>query len=141
MLWKAITPRVHGDVVVIDLDGKTGLGDDDALFAYVVTLLEQGFLKFVLNFVKVPHIDSMTLGETVRSYTAVARRGGRLVLLHLHVRIQAVLDKEGLTRIIEVFDAEEAALRSFGETSAASAATIEPRPWHNPRSGAGRGRD
>jgi len=131
MLWKTMTPRVHGDIVVIDLEGKMCLGDDDELFSYVVTLLEQGFLRFVLNFVQVPYLDSMTLGETIRAFNTVARRGGRLVLLHVHSRVRAVLDTEGLSRLIQVFDSEEDAVRGFGEVQ--SGATIQPHSWRNPR--------
>ena len=130
MLWKAMTPRVHGDIVVIDLEGKMGLGDDDQLFSYVQTLLEQGFLRFVLNFVQVPYIDSMTLGETIRAFNTVLRRGGRLVLLNVHARMRAVLDKEGLSRLIQVFDSEEDSVRGFGEVQCG--ATIQPHCWRNP---------
>ena len=136
MLWKAMTPRMHGDIVVIDLDGKMGLGDEDALFGYVVTLLEQGFGKFVLNFVQVPHIDSMTLGEMMRAFSTVARRGGRLVLLQLHSRLRAVLRKEGLSGVIDVFESEEEALRSFGDARPASTPIVQPQIWRNPRAGA-----
>jgi len=132
MLWKAMTPRVHGDIVVIDLAGKVGLGDDAELISYVVTLLEQGFLRFVLNFVEVPYVDSMTLGETIQAFSTVGRRGGRLVLLHVHSRVRAVLDKEGLSRLIQVFDSEEDAVRGFGDVPAGSA-TIQPHAWRNPR--------
>jgi anti-anti-sigma factor len=130
MLWNAMTPRVHGDVLVIDLDGKMCLYDEDELLSYVVTLLEQGFLKFVLNFARVRHIDSMTLGETVRAYTTVARRGGKVVLLHLPSRIRAVLDREGLGGVIERFDSEEDALRSFDRLPSRNAPNIQPQSWH-----------
>jgi anti-sigma B factor antagonist len=136
MVWKAMTPRVHGDIVVIDLDGKVGLGDEDALFSYVVTLLEQGFVKFVLNFVRVPYIDSMTLGETIRAYTTVARRGGRLALLQLHLRVRAVLNKEGLSGVIDMFDSEADALASFGDARPASGPVVQPHIWRSPRAGA-----
>src|SRR5262245_34278870 len=135
MQWKAMTPRMHGDIVIIDLDGKVGLGDEDALFSYVVTLLEQGFTKFVLNFVQVPYIDSMTLGEMIRSFSTVARRGGRLVLLHLHARVRGVLHKEGIT-VIDVFESEEEALRSFGDARPAGVSIAQPQVWRNPRAGA-----
>jgi anti-sigma B factor antagonist len=133
MLWRAMTPRIHGAVVVIDLDGKMGLGDEDALFSYVVALLEQGFVRFVLNFVEVPYIDSMTLGETIRAFSTVARRGGRLVLLHLNPRVRAVLYKERISGVIDVFESEEEALGSFGDARPASAPSVQPHIWRNPR--------
>jgi len=113
MQWKQMTARTIGDVVVIDLVGSMCLCGDDELPALIVHLLDQGSTQFVLNCLRVPYIDSSGLDGMVRAFTAVVRRGGTLKLLHLHQRVQRLLEITRLASTFEVFGSEEEAVRSF----------------------------
>jgi anti-anti-sigma factor len=50
----------------------------------------------------------------VRAYTTVSRRGGSLVLLHVHARIRDLCQITRLIDVLEMFDSEDHAFRAVG---------------------------
>ena len=72
-----IDERIVNDVTILDLKGKMTLGEGDELLKDKInSLIQQGRKQLVLNLAAVPYIDSAGLGEIVRTYTTVSRRGG-----------------------------------------------------------------
>jgi anti-sigma B factor antagonist len=113
-----IEERAVGDVVVLDLKGKITLGEGDELLKdKVISLVNQGHKKIVLNLADVPYIDSAGLGEVVRTYTTVSRQGGSLKLLNLTKRITDLLSITKLLTVFETFDSENEAVRSFSASA------------------------
>jgi anti-sigma B factor antagonist len=109
-----IVERPVGDVVILDLHGKILIGEgDDALRDAVNRLVDSGKTKILLNLGDVPYVDSAGLGEIVRCYTTVSRKGGQLKLLNLTKKIKDLLAITKLLTVFETYDAEEEALRSF----------------------------
>ena len=116
MQWKEITPRLHGDIVIVDLSGKMCLCGEDEVPTVIWKLRRAGFLKFLLNLSDVPYLDSGGLGGLARSYTIVRRAGGALKFFNVAHRIRDLFDMTKLSSVFEVFDSETEALRSFGES-------------------------
>ena len=109
-----IDERVVDGVTILDLKGKMTLGEGDELLKDKInSLLQQDKKQLLLNLENVPYIDSAGLGEVVRTYTTVTRRGGQLKLLSLTKRITDLLTITKLVTVFEAFDAEPAALESF----------------------------
>lgn len=109
-----IVEREVGGVVVLDLHGKILIGEgDDALRDSVARLVEAGKTRIVLNLADVPYVDSAGLGEIVRCYTTVSRKGGKLKLLSLTKKIQDLLAITKLLTVFESYDSEEIAVKSF----------------------------
>jgi anti-sigma B factor antagonist len=109
-----IQERAVGDVVVLDLKGKVTLGDGDELLRENINrLVEKGQKKIILNLADVPYVDSVGLGEIVRTYTTVSRQGGSLKLLNLTKRISDLLSITKLLTVFETFDTESDAVQSF----------------------------
>ena len=109
-----ITERLVGDVVLLDLQGKILIGEgDDQLREAVTKLADSGKTKILLNLAEVPYVDSAGLGEIVRCYTTVSRKGGRLKLLNLTKKIQDLLAITKLLTVFETYDSEDEAVRSF----------------------------
>jgi len=109
-----IEERNVGDVVVLDMKGKITLGEGDELLKDKVnSLVNQGHKKIILNLADVPYVDSAGLGEIVRCYTTVSRKGGKLKLLNLTKKIQDLLAITKLLTVFETYDSEEEAVRSF----------------------------
>jgi anti-sigma B factor antagonist len=107
--------RWIGDVTIIDIDGRMIVEDGADLFRDSVRqLVRQDRVKLVVNFHGVPYIDSTALGEVVRAYTSVARKGGALKLLNVTARVQELLVVTRLLAIFDLFDDEAEALKSFG---------------------------
>ena len=51
-----------------------------------------------------PYVDSAGLGEIVRCYTTVSRKGGRLKLINLTKKIQDLLAITKLLTVFETYD-------------------------------------
>ena len=109
-----IVERQVGDVVILDLHGKILIGEgDDALREAVTKLSDSGKTKILLNLADVPYVDSAGLGEIVRTYTTVSRKGGKLKLLNLTKKIQDLLSITKLLTVFETYESEDEAVRSF----------------------------
>ena len=109
-----IVERQVGDVTVLDLHGKIVIGEgDDALRDAVTKLVDGGVTKLLLNLADVPYVDSAGLGEIVRCYTTVSRKGGRLKLINLTKKIQDLLSITKLLTVFETFDTEDEGVKSF----------------------------
>ena len=109
-----IVERQVGDVVILDIQGKILIGEgDDALREAVTRLVESGKKKILLNLADVPYVDSAGLGEIVRTYTTVSRKGGKLKLLNLTKKIQDLLSITKLLTVFETYESEDEAVRSY----------------------------
>jgi anti-sigma B factor antagonist len=109
-----IVERLVNDVTILDVQGKILIGEgDDQLRESVTKLADDGKTKIVLNLAEVPYVDSAGLGEIVRCYTTVSRKGGKLKLLHLTKKIQDLLSITKLLTVFETYDTEDDAVKSF----------------------------
>jgi anti-sigma B factor antagonist len=103
-----------GHVTIVDLNGRLMLGDgDDLLQDKVKGLIQQGQKRLVLNLADVPYMDSTGLGTIVRAYTTALSHGGGLKLLRPTRRVKDLLTITKLLTILEAFESEEDAVRSF----------------------------
>lgn len=111
--------RHVGDVAIIDLNGRLTLGEGDELLRDKVnSLVQQGQKHIVVNLSQVSYMDSAGIGELVRSYTTVTRRGGALKLLGLTKRVSDLLAITKLLTVFDCYDTEKEALASFGPVNA-----------------------
>ena len=109
-----IVERQVGEVVILDLHGKILIGEgDDDLREAVTRLADGGKTRILLNLADVPYVDSAGLGEIVRTYTTVSRKGGKLKLLNLTRKIQDLLSITKLLTVFETYDSESEAVSSF----------------------------
>jgi len=109
-----IVERKVEDVTILDLHGKMLIGDgDDALREALTKVVDGGQTKVVLNLGDVPYVDSAGLGEIVRSYTTVTRKGGKLKLLNLTKKLEDLLSITKLLTVFETYDTEDEAVKSF----------------------------
>jgi anti-sigma B factor antagonist len=109
-----IVERKVDDVTILDLHGKMLIGDgDDALRDALTKVVDGGQTKVVLNLGDVPYVDSAGLGEIVRSYTTVTRKGGKLKLLNLTKKLEDLLSITKLLTVFETYDTEDEAVKSF----------------------------
>jgi len=109
--------KIH-DVTVVDLEGR--LVDEeaaDSLHAALSRLIEQGGRKLAINMKLVPAMDTTGLGEILRAYTSVTRRGGVLKLMQLSSHVRQILVVTRLHKVLEAFDDEESAVKSLLATT------------------------
>ncbi|MGH9349806.1 MAG: STAS domain-containing protein [Vicinamibacterales bacterium] len=109
-----ITERTRGDVAIVSIRGDVTPGQiEGVLSRRMLDLVDQGYRKLVLDLEGLPSIDSIGLGEIVRSFTSVTRKGARMKLAAVPKRI---VDLLRVTRLILAFDlaaSEDAAVAGF----------------------------
>ena len=71
--------------------------------------------KVVLNLQQVPYIDSTALGEIIRTYTSVIRKGGSVKLLNVSSHVHQLMVVTRLLSVFDLFDSEADAVKSFGK--------------------------
>ncbi len=102
-------------VVIVDLAGEIRLTEDHApsLRKLITEQLAAGQVRFLLDFEKVDFIDSNGIGDIVAAYAAVRQKNGEMKLANLSQKIWLIFHYSGLTRVLEMFDSREKALKSF----------------------------
>ena len=108
-----ITARSVGNCRILNLNGRIVFGENtDALRRAVQEAVSQNYRKIVLNLSNVHCMDSLGVGELIRSYNYTKDNGSKLVLTNLPVRIKYQLCIVKLDTVIEDFETEEMALAS-----------------------------
>ena len=111
-----IGQRAVGDVIVVDVSGRIAIQEGADQFRDVTReLIRQGHMKVVLNLQDVPYIDSTALGEIIRTYTSVIRKGGSVKLLNVSSHVHQLMVITRLLSVFDLFDSEADAVKSFGK--------------------------
>jgi len=114
----SITERRVGDVTILELDGRLILEEGEIpLRDAVDRLVAEGRVRIVLDLQRVTRLDSAGIGMLVCKYLTAFRKGGRVTLLHTTPRTDQLLHLTKLLSVLEVFDSEDEAIRSFGPAS------------------------
>ena len=108
------TTRTTDGVQIIKLEGKITIGAGDVqLRDLILSSLDEGNNKILLDMAGVTTLDSSGIGELVGAYTTVANRGGKLKLLHLPIKVKDLLHVTQLITVFEVHDDETSGIASF----------------------------
>jgi len=114
--------RQVGGVTVVDINGRIELGEESAAVRDLVSkLLSNGHKQILLNLGDVNYIDSSGLGALVSSFTSARKQGGELKLLNLTDRVTDLMQMTKLYTIFDVREDEAVAVKSFGQSTAATA--------------------
>jgi anti-sigma B factor antagonist len=122
-----ISRRDVGPVVILALTGRLKFDEDGDLLLrdQVAAVVASGDQNILLDLHGVHQMDSGGVGTLVAVYLHVAKRGGKLKLVHPSERVRRVLHMTHLEEAFEVFENETDALRTF---DGAVAGNREPRP-------------
>lgn len=113
MRQKQIAERRIGNVTVLKLTGRLVLGEgDQVLRERIDTLLQEGRIHIVLNLHDVSYVDSCGVGVLAAKYLSVHKRGGTLKLVCPSERCRHVLSITHLLPMFDLYDSDEAAIRS-----------------------------
>lgn len=106
--------RNSDDVIIVDLDGRLVLGVGDEILRDVMNeLLAEDWKKIVLNLRRVSIMDSSGIGELVASWKLAKRFGASLKLMRPAPQVQRTLRLTQILPLLEVYDSEDEAVRSF----------------------------
>jgi anti-sigma B factor antagonist len=109
--------REIGDVTILELRGQLKEEGDVPLGEHVADLVRRRRLNLVLDMRHVTRVDSTGIGLVAAKFLTLRRLGGDLKLLHLTDRARQLLAITKLAHVFEIFDDEQAAVRSFAESS------------------------
>lgn len=109
-----VAERDLGDVTILQIKGQLVLDEGDIpLRKDVNALVEHGHVNLVFDLHDVSRMDSAGVGSLVNSYLTTHRHGGDLKLLHVPPRASRLLTLSRLADVFEMFDSEDAVVRSF----------------------------
>jgi len=109
-----IVTREVADVTAVDLKGRLTLGEATGQLRETIrTLVDGGHKKVILNLKDLEYMDSAGLGELVGAYTSLKNSGGALKLVQVTGRALDLMQITKLMTLLEFFDDEESAARSF----------------------------
>ena len=84
----------------------------------ILSAIEQGTVKILLDMEGVSWINSSGLGILIAAHMAARKKGGALKLMKISNRIESILNVTRLNTIFEIYPDEEAARRSVASSSA-----------------------
>lgn len=108
-----LSPRLYGNVYVIQCTGSLVLGDEVRALETAIGQATHQSIYLVLNLGSIERIDSIGLGLLVRSCTGLGKRGGDLRLAAAPPLVVALLRRTSLTKLFKLFPTEEDAIASF----------------------------
>jgi anti-sigma B factor antagonist len=113
-----LVTRKLGDVVILDVRGDLVASsiDEFAIRQQVKAGLETGLKRWVVNFADVTFMDSSGFGELLSTFISARNAGGQLKLENIPAKVRLIFKITGLEGVFEIFNQEEAAVRSFFET-------------------------
>jgi anti-sigma B factor antagonist len=113
--------RQVGTVTIVDISGRIDGAKSAAVRDLVCDLLSEGHKQILINLGDVHFIDSWGLGTLFSCFTSVRKQGGELKLLNLTNHVKDIMKHTNLCAVFDIADDEAAAVKSFGQSTAASA--------------------
>ena len=102
-----------GDIAFVRCRGSIVFGEEaDELRGAILSLLKET-KRIVLNLAWVVRIDSSGLGTLVASFISARHRGAEIKLASLSPRARRLLTLTKMDRLLEVYDSDEEAVKSF----------------------------
>lgn len=101
-------------VTILKPRGKITIGDGDvALRDAVQEALASGADHLLIDFARVPRIDSSGLGELVAAHQRAVGAGSELKIANLRSKVANVVEVTQIHTVFDVFDSAETAIASF----------------------------
>ena len=123
------TIRQVGQVSVVEVTGKLTSFESGALSNSIAQLLKEGRKEILLNLKGLTYLDSSGIGDLVRTYMSVIKRGGEMKVVGLTDKVEEILKITQLYQVFQEFQDETSALQSFphGGKSKPALEIVRPR--------------
>jgi len=113
----SVSIRQAGPISLVDVSGRLTFFEVGALRDSISRLLKPGRKNIVLNLSGLQYLDSSGIGELAKIYVSVVKVDGQLKVVGLSPKVEEILKISQLYQVFPEFPTEEAALRSFPESS------------------------
>jgi len=109
-----IDVKPKGDnIAIVVLRGEIGTETVNQFKDRIDQLVAEGQSKIIMDFQEVNYLNSMGLGVVAATLKKVKKSKGDLKLVRLSPAVQELFELTRLTKVFEIFDSEEEALKSF----------------------------
>ena len=102
-----------------------------ALSNSIAQLLKEGRKQILLNLTGLTYLDSSGIGDLVRTYMSVIKRGGEMRVVGLTDKVEEILKITQLYQVFQEFQDEGSAMRSFPDSGKSRPALEIVRPYKN----------
>ncbi len=109
----AVTIRQLDAVSLVDVSGRLTSFEGGAFREAILGLLKRGHKNIVLNLKNLDYLDSSGIGELVRNYMSVIKKGGAMKVIGLAPKVEEILKVTQLYQVFPEFPDEASALESF----------------------------
>jgi anti-sigma B factor antagonist len=109
----SVSVRKADGVSLVDVTGKLTSFEAKAFQQMIDGLLTHGQTNIVLNLTGLDYLDSSGIGELVRNYMSVVKKGGAMKVVGLAAKVEAILRVTQLHQVFPEFPDEASALESF----------------------------
>ncbi len=110
MEFNIATEKTPDGVAVIEVDGELDLYTAPRLKEALLTAVEDGTLRIVIDMSGVHFIDSSALGVLIGGVKRLKPRDGKLVLVSVDENVNWIFQITGLNSVFDIFQTREEAL-------------------------------
>ena len=109
----SVNVRQADEVSLVEVTGRLTSFESKAFREMIHGLLKQGQTSIVLNLTGLEYLDSSGIGELVRNYLSVVKKGGAMKVVGLAPKVEEILKVTQLYQVFPEFPDEASALESF----------------------------
>ncbi len=113
----SVSIRHSEKVSLVHVKGRLTSYEAQAFRDAIHGLLNQGHKNIILNLTELDYLDSSGIGELVRNYLTVVKKGGAMKVVGLAPKVEEILKVTQLYQVFPEFPDEASALESFPEVS------------------------
>jgi len=111
----SVNIRQTDRISLVEVTGRLTSFECAAFRDAIHRLLSQGHTNILLNLTALEYLDSSGIGELVRNYLSVVKKGGAMKVVGLAPKVEQILKVTQLYQVFPEFPDEASALRSFPE--------------------------
>jgi anti-sigma B factor antagonist len=109
----SVNVRQADGVSLVEVTGRLTSFEAKAFREMILDELKQGHTNIVLNLTGLIYLDSSGIGELVRNYMSVVKKGGAMKVVGLAPKVEEILKVTQLYQVFPEFPDEASALQSF----------------------------
>jgi anti-sigma B factor antagonist len=109
----SVNIRHSEKVSLVYVHGRLTSFESQAFRDAIYGLLNKGHRNIILNLTGLEYLDSSGIGELVRNYLSVVKKGGAMKVVGLAPKVEEILKVTQLYQVFPEFPDEESALESF----------------------------
>jgi anti-sigma B factor antagonist len=109
----SVNVRQADGIALVTVTGRLTSFEAKAFREMVQGLVTEGHTNIVLNLSALDYLDSSGIGELVRNYMTVIKKGGAVKVVGLAPKVEEILKVTQLYQVFPEFPDEASALESF----------------------------